>query len=92
MLYLVIISALELKVNKQKNPLSLTVPKPFDLSPNSSVLFNLVTFEHPISWVLLKDKLNESCKTSKNLKEMPYPPQKRKEKNIAPAKTNAPVS
>ena len=57
-LYLVIISALELKVNKQKNHLSLTVQKPFHFSQNSSVPFHPVTFEHPISWVLLIDKPN----------------------------------
>ena len=38
----------------------------------------------------------KAAKTSKNLKEMPYSPQKklleRKENNIAPAKTNAPIS
>ena len=37
-----------------------------------------------------------AAKTPQNLKEMPYPPQKkllkRKKKNIAPAKTNAPIS
>ena len=33
-----------------------------------------------------------AAKTSKKLKEMPYPPLKRKENNIAPAKTNAPIS
>ena len=34
----------------------------------------------------------KAAKTSKKLKEMPYPPQKKKENNIAPAKTNAPIS
>ena len=38
----------------------------------------------------------KAAKTSKNLKEMPYPPQKkllkRKGNNITPAKTNAPIS
>ena len=38
----------------------------------------------------------KAAKTLKNLKEMPYPPQKelseRKENNITPAKTNAPIS
>ena len=38
----------------------------------------------------------KAAKTSKNLKEMPYSPQKKlleiKEKNIAPTKTNAPIS
>ena len=64
-LYLVIISALELKVNKQKKHLTLTAPKPFDFSQYSSVPFHRVTFEHPISWVLLIDKPNQGCKNSK---------------------------
>ena len=38
----------------------------------------------------------KAAKTPLNLKEMPYPPQKkllkRKEKNITPAKTNTPIS
>ena len=38
----------------------------------------------------------KAAKTSKNLKEMPYPPQKkllkRKGNSITPAKTNAPIS
>ena len=38
----------------------------------------------------------KAAKTSKNLKEMPYPPQKkllkRKGNSIAQAKTNAPIS
>ena len=38
----------------------------------------------------------KAAKTSKNLKEMPYPPQKqrlkRKGNNITQAKTNAPIS
>ena len=38
----------------------------------------------------------KAAKTSKNLKEMPYPPQKkllkRKGNSIAPEKTNAPIS
>ena len=38
----------------------------------------------------------KAAKTPKKLKEMPHPPQKkllkRKEKNITPAKTNAPIS
>ena len=38
----------------------------------------------------------KAAKTSKNLKEMPYPPQKqllkRKRNNITQAKTNAPIS
>ena len=38
----------------------------------------------------------KAAKNPKNLKEMPYPPQKkllkRKENSITPAKTNAPIS
>ena len=38
----------------------------------------------------------KAAKTPKNLKEMPYPPQKkllkRKENSITPAKTNTPIS
>ena len=65
-LYLVIISALELKFSKKKNHLSLAVPKSFDFSQNSSVPFHWVIFDHSISWVLLIDKPHESCKNSKN--------------------------
>ena len=52
-------SALELKVNKQKKNLSLTVPKAFDFSQNSSVAFHRVTFDHSTSCVLLMDKPNK---------------------------------
>ena len=70
--------ALELKVNKQKKNLSLTVPKAFDFSQNSSVAFHRVTFDHSSSFVLLLDKPNKSCKfPKKSLKQMPYPPQKK---------------
>ena len=76
--------------------MSLAVPKTFYFSQNSFVPFHRVTFEHSISCVLLIDKPNENCKTPKKLEEMPYPPQKkllkRKENNITPAKTNAPIS
>ena len=34
----------------------------------------------------------KAAKFPKNLKEMPYPPQKRKYNNIAPAKTNSLIS
>ena len=54
-----------------------SVPKTFDFSQNYSVPFHQVTFNHSISCVLLIDKPNKSCQNSKNLKEMPYPPQKR---------------
>ena len=81
-LYLVIISALELKVNKQKKHLSLTVPKPFDFSQNFSVLFHRVTFEHPMSWVLLTEKPNESPKTSKRIKRNALSTTKKEKKII----------
>ena len=59
-------SALELKVNKQKNHLSLsTKPKTFDFFQNPSVPFHQVIFDHSISCVLLIDKPDESCKNSK---------------------------
>ena len=91
-----VISALELKVNKQKKPISHSVPKTFDFSQNSSVPFHQVTFYYSISYVLLIDKPNESCKNSIKFERMPYSPQKkllnRKEKNITPAKTNTPIS
>ena len=81
--------------------LSLTVPKTFDFSQNSSVAFRRVTFDHSTSYVFLIDKTDKSYKNSKKkkkktLKEMPYPSEKkllkRKENNITPAKTNAPIS
>ena len=54
------------KVNKQKKKhLSLTVPKPFGFSQNSSVPFHRVTFNQSISRVLLIDKPNRSWKNSK---------------------------
>ena len=42
-----------------------SVPKTFDFSQNSSVLFHRVTFDHPISCAVLIDKPNESCQNSK---------------------------
>ena len=75
--YLVIISALELKVNKKKKTISHLVPKTFDFSQNSSVQFHQVTFDCSISCVLLIDKPNESFQNSKKLKEMPYLPPKK---------------
>ena len=56
-----------IKVNKQKKKkhLSLTVPKPFGFSQNSSVPFHQVTFNQSISRVLLTDKPNRSWKNSK---------------------------
>ena len=49
----------------------LTVPKSFDFSQISSVPFYRVTFSYPISWVLLIDKPNESCKNSKKFEINP---------------------
>ena len=73
------ISALELKVNKQKKPFLINSTKKI-FSLNSSAPIHRVTFNHSISCVLLIDKPNESCENSKkkNLKEMSYPPQKKK--------------
>ena len=54
------------------------MPKTFDFSQNSSVPFHRFTFDFLISCVVLRDKPNERCQNlKKNLKEMPYPPQKR---------------
>ena len=70
--------------------------KTSDFSQNSSVSFHRVTFDHSILCVVFIDEPNESCQTPKNLKEMPYPPQKkawkRKGNSITPAKTNTPIS
>ena len=46
----------------KKKTISHSVPKTFDLSQNSSVPFHQVTFYHSISYMLLKDKPNESRK------------------------------
>ena len=74
-LCLVIISAPELKFNKQNKPFVIQYQK-LDFLQNSSIPFHQVTFDHSISCVLLIDKPNESCKTRKHLKEIPYPPEK----------------
>ena len=63
--YLVIISVLELKFIKQKEPICNLVPKAWFFLQNSSVPFHQVTFGHSISCVLLINKPNESCKNSK---------------------------
>ena len=59
-LYLVIISTLKLKVNKQKNHLSF---KTINFWFFSGFLWSIyrVILEHRISWVLLIDNPNESC-------------------------------
>ena len=54
-----------------------SLPKTFDFSQNSSIPFHQVTFDHSISCVFLIDNQKKAAKTAKNLKEMPYPPQKR---------------
>ena len=84
-----------LKSQQAKKPFAINSTKTFDFSQNSSVPFHRVTFDHSISCVLLIDKPNESCKNSKtferntlfNKKKL----LKRKENNITPAKTNAPI-
>ena len=62
-LYLVIISALELKVDKQKNHLSFIIH-----FQNSSVPFHQVTLDHSISRMLLIDNQMKAAKTPKYLK------------------------
>ena len=65
-LYVVIISALDLKLTRKKIKKHLSsVPKTFDFSQNSAVPFYQVTFYHSISCVLLIDKPNEFCKNSR---------------------------
>ena len=64
MLYLVIITAPELKVSKQEKPFVIQYQK-HDFFQNSSVPFHQVTFDHSILYVLLTDKPNKSCKNSK---------------------------
>ena len=64
-IYLVIVSALELKVKKQKKPFIIHYQRAFDFFQNSSVLFHQVIFDHSISCVLLIDEPNESYKNSK---------------------------
>ena len=80
----------------KKKHLLLTVPKTFDFFQNSSVPFHRVTFDHSVSCVLLIDKPNESCKNSKTFERNTLSNKKkllkRKENNITPAKTNAPIS
>ena len=67
MLYLVIITAPELKVSKQEKPFVIQYQK-HDFFQNSSVPFHQVTFDHSISCVLLIDKPNESCQNFKKFK------------------------
>ena len=65
-----------IKSPQQKKHICHSVPKTFDFSQNSSVPFHQVTFHHSISSVPLIDKPNQSSKTPKKVKEMPYPLQK----------------
>ena len=53
-----------IKSQQVKKNICQSVPKTFDFSQNSSVLFHQVTFDHSISFVLLIDKRNESCQNS----------------------------
>ena len=50
--------------SQAKKIISHSVPKTFDFSQNSFVLFHQVTFYHSISYVLLIDKPNERRKSS----------------------------
>ena len=85
-----------IKNQQAKKTISHSVPKTFDFSQNSSVPFHHVTFYYSISYVLLIDKPNESCKNSitfeRNALSTTKKLLKRKEKNITPAKTNTPIS
>ena len=74
-----------------------SVPKTFDFSQNSSVLFHRVTFDHSISCAVLIDKPNESCQNSKIFEKNATSTTKkkllkRKGNSITPGKTNAPIS
>ena len=51
-----------IKSQRSKKTICHSVPKNFDFTYNSSVLFHQVTFYRSISCVLLIDKPNESCK------------------------------
>ena len=90
-LYLVIISVLDLKVNKQKKPFINNSTKIFWFFSE----FDRVTFDYSILWVFLIDKSNENCRNSKKFERNALSTTKKsfqKENNITPAKTNAPIS
>ena len=90
-LYLVIISVLDLKVNKQKKPFINNSTKIFWFFSE----FHRVTFDYAILWVFLIDKSNENCRNSKKIERNALSTTKKsfqKENNITPAKTNAPIS
>ena len=72
------------------------MPKIFDFSQNSSVLFHRATFDNSISCMLLIDKPNESFQNSKNFERNATSTTKkkvlkRKGNSITLAKANAPV-
>ena len=83
-------------MNKEKKTFVIQYQKTFDFSQNSSVSFHQVTFYRSISCVLLIDKPNESCRNCIKFERYALSTTKkllkRKEKNITPAKTNAPIS
>ena len=80
----------------KKTAICHSVPKTLDFSQNSSVPFNQVAFYRSISCVLLIDTPNESCrnyiKFERNVLPTTKKLSKRQENNIAPAKTNTPIS
>ena len=92
-LYLLIISALELKVNKHKKIFLIQYQKLLIILRIPLFRF---TFYHSIPYMLLVDKPNESCKNSIKFERNTLSATKKllkgKEKNIAPAKTKALIS
>ena len=85
-----------IKSQQVKKNICHSVPKTFDFSQNSFVLFHRVTFDHSISCVLLIDKPNGSCqnfkKTGKKFISTTKKAFKKKWNSITPGKTNAPMS
>ena len=71
-----------IKSQQAKKPFVIHLLLTFDFFQYSSVPFDEVIFDHSISYVLLINKLNESCKKLKHLKEIPYPPKKAFKKKI----------
>ena len=71
-----------IKSQQVKKNICRSVPKLFDFSQNSSVLFDRVTFDHSISCVLLIDKPNESYQNSKNFLKNAISTTKKAEKKI----------
>ena len=86
-LYLVIKSALALKVNTQKT---------FDFFQNSSVPFHQIVFDHSVLCLLLIGKPNESCQNSKTFERNTLSTKKafkkKRKVKITPAKANDPIS